>query len=203
MQIKPSAFIFAAFGVGPLLLIAGCGSSTGDGARSTISPIQPSSYVTIEPATTTTTTTTLFDPSQPVEAEVSPVEQSYTIVAGDSLSKIASSFEITVDQLINYNGWVDGLSHLLLPGDSILIPPDAPVFGSGSAATDQSGTQPSDANGDAFACTHTVAAGENPSKVASQYGVTFDELQLANPSIDFMTTFFVGDVIKIPANGNC
>lgn len=199
MQIKSSAFVFAAFGVGPLLLIAGCGSSTGDGARSTISPIQPSSYVTIEPATTTTTTTTLFDPNQPVEDEVPPVEQTYTIVADDSLSKIASSFEITVDQLINYNGWTDGTGHLLLPGDSILIPPDAPVFESGSAAADE----PSDANSDSFACTHTVVAGENPSKVASQYGVTFEELQVANPFIDFQTTFFVGDVINIPANGTC
>lgn len=205
MQIKSNAFVCAAFGVAPLLLIAGCGSSTGDGARSTISPIQPSSYVTIQPATTTTTTTTLFDPNQPVDGAVSPVEQIYTIVAGDSLSKIASSFEITVDVLISYNGWTDGTSHLLLPGDSIRIPPDTPVLGtgSGSAATDQSGTQPSDANGDAVACTHTVVAGENPSKVASQYGVTFEELQLANPSIDFLTTFFVGDVIKIPANGTC
>lgn len=203
MQIKSSGFVFAAFAVGPLLLVAGCGASTGDGARSTISPIQPSSYVTIEPATTTTSTTIPFDPNQPVEAQISPVEQNYIIVPGDSLSKIASLYEITVDVLINYNGWTDGTDHLLLAGDTILIPPNTPVPGTGAAAAEELTTEPSDENDDAPACTHTIVAGENPSKVAAKYGVTFDELQLANPFIDFRTTFVVGDVIKIPANGTC
>jgi len=120
MQIKPSALVFAAFGVVPLLLSAGCGASSGDGARSTISPIQPSSYVTIEPATTTTTTTIFIDPSQPSGPSISPDPQTYVVQAGDSLSKIASLYDITVEVLISYNGWTDGTSHLLLPGDEIL-----------------------------------------------------------------------------------
>jgi LysM repeat protein len=202
MQIKSSAVVFAAFAVGPLLLIAGCGGSTGDGSSSLLSPIQPSSYVTIEPATTTTTTTIALDPSQPTQGQISPVEQSYTIAAGDSLSKIASLYEITVEVLVNYNGWTDGTDHLLLAGDVILIPPNTVIPGTGSAG-DELATEPSDENSDAPACTHTIAAGENPSKVAEKYGVTFDELQSANPFIDFTTTFVVGDVIKIPVNGTC
>ncbi len=203
MQIKSSALVCAAFGVGPLLLIAGCGGSTGDGARSTISPIQPSSYVTILPATTTSSTTIPFDPNQPAAAQISPVEQQYIIVSGDNLSKIASLYDITVDVLINYNGWTDGTDHLLLAGDTILIPPETPIAGTGAAAAEELTTEPSDENDDEPACTHTIVAGENPSRVAANYGVTFDELQLANPFIDFRTTFTVGDVIKIPANGTC
>ena len=205
MQIKSSALVLAAFGVGPLLLAAGCGSSTGDGARSTISPIQPSSYVTIEPATTTTTTTIFIDPSQPGEGQISPVEQQYEIKSGDSLSKIASQFDITVDILCNYNGWTDCPGHLLLPGAAVLIPPDTPVLGTGGATPTETPTEPTTDPGTAVGagCTHTISSGENPTQVARKYGLTFDELQLANPFMDFTTTFVVGDVLTIPPEGEC
>jgi LysM repeat protein len=200
MQIKSSAFVFAAFGIGPLLLAAGCGGSTGDGARSTISPIQPSSYVTIEPATTTTTTTLPIDPNQPQEAAISPVEQTYIVVSGDSLSKIASLYDITIDVLINYNGWTDGLEHLLLAGDPILIPPNTPI--PPATPEDVPGEVPEPESNEP-ACRHTIVSGDNPTKVARQYGLTYDELQLANPFMDFTTTFILGDTINIPAEGDC
>jgi len=201
MHIKSSAFLFAVFGVGPLLLAAGCGDSSGDGARSTISPIQPSSYVTILPATTTTTTTIFIDPAAPQEGQISPVEQNYEIQAGDSLSKIASQFDITMDVLINYNGWTDGTDHFLLPGEVILIPPNTPVLVTGvDTPTDDPVTAAPD---DGLACTHTIAAGENPTRVAAKYGLTFDQLQLANPFIDFYQSFTVGDTINIPEPGTC
>jgi LysM repeat protein len=202
MQIKPSALVFAAFGVVPLLLSAGCGASSGDGARSTISPIQPSSYVTIEPATTTTTTTIFIDPSQPSGPSISPDPQTYVVQAGDSLSKIASLYDITVEVLISYNGWTDGTSHLLLPGDEILIPPNTPIPGTGSGAVDTPSATPTTAAATG-GCTHTIAAGENPTRVAQKYDLTFDQLQLANPGIDFTTTFMVGTVLTIPPEGTC
>lgn len=199
MKFKSSAFVFAAFGVGPLLLAAGCGDSGGDGAGSVLTPIQPSSYVTIEPATTTSTTTIPVDPT----GLISPVEQTYTVVSGDSLSKIAERFDITVDALVNYNGWVDGTNHLLLAGDVILIPPNTPVLGAGSAEPSNPGSGTPDEPDEATGCTHTISAGENPTKVASKYGLTYDQLQAANPFMDFTTTFIVGDVLTIPPEGNC
>lgn len=204
MQFKSSALVFAAFGVGPLLLAAGCGDSSGDGAGSILTPIQPSSYVTIEPATTTTTTTIPFDSEQAEAGQISPVEQTYIVVPGDSLSKIAGLYDITVDVLINYNGWTDGTNHLLLAGDVILIPPNTPVPGGVSdAGTGDSTTATPDEPDDEGGCTHTIAAGENPTKVANKYGLTYDQLQIANPFMDFTTTFIVGDVLTIPAEGNC
>ena len=194
--------MLAAFGAGPLLLVAGCGSSSGDGAGSLLSPIQPSSYVTILPATTTTTTTTttiFVDPNAPAPT-VSPDPQTYIVVAGDSLSKIAGLYEISVEALVNYNGWVDGLNHLLLPGDPIRIPPNSRIPGADTESDDTATSTPSD---EPPACTHTIEAGENPTRVANKYDVTYDELQLANPTMDFTTTFVVGDEINIPANGNC
>ena len=84
MQITPRAVVFAAFGVGPLLLAAGCGGTSATGAQATIARIQPTSFVEIAPATTTTTTT--LPPNFTPEAGTrSPVEQTYTIKAGDDL----------------------------------------------------------------------------------------------------------------------
>lgn len=201
MKFKSSALVFAAFGVGPLLLAAGCGDSSGDGAGSLLTPIQPSSYVTIEPATTTTTTTIPFVAGG-TAGVISPVEQTYIVVAGDSLSKIASLYDISVDVLVNYNGWTDGTSHLLLAGDAVLIPPNTVIPGSVSVEDKDFSAAPAD-DDEGSGCTHTIKAGENPTKVARQYDLTYDQLQAANPFMDFTTTFIVGDVLTIPAEGNC
>jgi LysM repeat protein len=53
------------------------------------------------------------------------------------------------------------------------------------------------------ACTYTIVGGDTPSQVASNRGVSLDELQAANPSMDFSTTFVVGDTINIPEPGTC
>lgn len=203
MQFKSSALVFAAFGVGALVLVAGCGDSSGDGAGSLLTPIQPSSYVTIEPATTTTTTTIDFDPDQAEAGQISPVEQTYTVVAGDSLSKIAELYDITVEALVNYNGWPEGTSHLLLTGDAILIPPNSVIPGSVSIENKDFSAAPSGDSDEGSGCTHTISSGENPTKVANKYDLTYDQLQSANPFMDFSTTFIVGDVLTIPPEGNC
>ncbi len=197
MQFKSSALVFAAFGVGPLLLAAGCGDSSGDGAGSVLTPIQPSSYVTIEPATTTSTTTIPVDPT----GSISPVEQTYKVVTGDSLSKIAERFDITTEALINYNGWPEGTNHLLLPGDVVLIPPNTPVLGAGGqVATDT----PSDSGSDTEAaagtgCVHTIVKDDNPSRVARKYGITVDQLTNANLDNPVWNTFLIGFAAGHPA----
>lgn len=207
MQIKSRAVVFAAFGVGPLLLAAGCGDSSGDGARTTISPIQPSSYVTIEPATTTTTTTIFIDPDGPQAGTISPTEQTYIVVSGDSLSKIASLYDITVDVLINYNGWTDGTSHLLLVGDPILIPPNTPVPGTGSDPSDSGDVVTTDGDsGDTATgegCSHTVVKDDNPTRVARKYDITVDQLSNANLNNPAYNTFLIGSQLTIPPEGNC
>lgn len=206
MQIRARAAILAAFGVGPLLLAAGCGGTSATGARATLANIQPTSFVEIAPATTTTTTT--ISPQEIEASGVSPVEQTYTIVSGDSISKIAALHEITMDQLINYNQWADGLDHLLVPGQTVLIPPESKIPGGGTGT--DTGGDGGDTGGEASAeedpgegCTHTIVAGENPSKVANLYDITYPQLQAANPSMDMTTTFPVGAVLVIPPEGNC
>ncbi len=212
MQISSRVVAAAAFGLVPLLLMAGCGSTSADGARATITPIQGSSYVTIAPATTTTTTTIAGADLQ--AGDVSPVEQTYTVVSGDSLSKIASLYDITVDVLVNYNAWSDGSSHLILPGDKILIPPDSPVAGSSGAEVasgdsgSSGGSTESDTSGEeetaaGQGCQHTIVEGDNPTRVASKYDITVDELANANLNNAVYQTFLIGSQLTIPPGGSC
>ena len=208
MQITPRVVALAAFGVGPLLLAAGCGGATPTGAGATIANIQPTSFVEIPPATTTTIPTTVPQ-GDLVEGTRSPSEQSYTIQAGDSLGRIASLHDITLEQLINYNKFPDGANQLILPGDVILIPPDALVPGTETETDTETDTETEpDATAEqtepqtGVACTHTIAEGEFPNRVANQYDITTEELYAANPG-GVMDTFLVGATLNIPANGNC
>lgn len=54
-------------------------------------------------------------------------EQTYTVVAGDSIFKIAERYGLEMDVLANYNRWEDGIDHVLDIGDVVKIPPGAPT----------------------------------------------------------------------------
>lgn len=210
MQITSRAAVLAAFGVGPLLLASGCGGTSADGANATLVNIQPTTYTEIPPVTTTTTTT-LPPLDELPEGTRSPVEQTYTIRAGDSLAAIAADFDITLEQLVNYNQFPNGANQLILPGDEIKIPPGALVPGSATASDPgtgtgdpgtETGTDEPDEPETGAGCVHTISAGENPSRVANQYDITVDELFAANPG-GVMDTFLVGATLNIPPNGSC
>ncbi len=165
-------------------------------------------YVTIVPITTTTTLPPV--PTTPAPyGSISAEPQSHTIVAGDSFGKIADQYGITIDAILIFNQFAD-TSQLLLPGAVIGIPPGARVPGTGTGLVPTGGPASSVvATGSSVAappgagCTHTIAAGENPSKVASRYGITIDQLQAANPDRDFRTWFLATAIINIPAGATC
>jgi LysM repeat protein len=209
MQIRSRALGAVIFAAAPLLLVTACsGGDTPGGSSSNLTPITGSNYVTIEPATTTTTTT-----SPPVDVnalepgQTSPVAQTYTIKSGDSLSKIATLYGIEMQVICSYNQWPDcGGDHLLLPGDTVSIPPDSLIPTDGVSTDAPTTGDSTAASGDAATgdgCTHTIEAGENPTRVANKYDLSYDQLQAANPGIDFTTTFVVGTVLTIPPEGNC
>lgn len=214
MAISPRSSVITALVGGSLLLVTGCGGEA-TGARTTIGTVQTTSYVVEDPVTTTTTTTLPTGVTVP-GGEISPVEQSYVIVSGDSIYRIAELHGITPDVLINYNGWTDGLGHFLVVGETVLIPPNSKVpgaapadTGGGDTGVDTGATNPpADTTPDTeapagIACEYTIVAGDTPSQVAGKRGVSLDELQAANPSMDFSTTFVVGDTINVPEPGTC
>jgi LysM repeat protein len=215
MQFSPRTMVVAAIGFAPLVLASGCGTEA-SGSQAGLTPIQGTSYVTIEPATTTTTVA-VAESSEPGR---SPTEQIYTVVAGDSVYKIAEKHDVDPDVLASYNEWPEGVFHPLQIGDEVKIPPDAAVPGAGSS--DSSGgdtgggdtgggdtgggtdTGAGDDGGDSTTgCSHTVVSGDNPSRVANQYDVTLDELNAANASNPAYTQFLIGQQINIPPGGSC
>lgn len=209
MAASPRLIVLSALAAAPLLVLTGCGASATE-ARQTIVPVQPSSYVVQEPVPTTTTTTAPPTASTPTGGQISTTEQSYQIQGGDSLSKIAGLYDVTIDDIINYNGWTDGINHLLIPGDTIKIPPNAVVPGSGTGTgtgTGTTGSTPSAGSTEVTepsgeGCSYTIVAGDNPSKVATKYGITVDELRAANPA-EVLASFLVGATLVIPPNGDC
>lgn len=79
-------------------------------------------------------------------------------------------------------------------------PPTNPEIGPEPGSSDASDTTaPDDGDG----CTHKILAGQAPGSVAATYGISFDELQAANPDRDFTEWFLTGAEINIPADGDC
>jgi LysM repeat protein len=210
MRFPPRTLAFAALAAAPLCFLTSCGDDA-EGARTTLGTVQTTSYVVEEPVTTTTTTTL---PEAPVEGAVSPTEQIHIVVAGDSVSKIASTYGITMDAVVNYNAWTDGINHVLLPGAEVRIPPNSQVpsatpdtgettTGGGGGAGEDDETTTETTTPEGVGCTHTVVEGDNPTRVANQYGITVEELQAANAGNPAYQNFLIGSSLSIPANGTC
>lgn len=214
MKSSPRAAFALTIGVASMALLSGCGSSDGEAASSgdTLNYVPTTSYALKAPATTTTTTT--LAPGETPAGGTVPNEQSYTIQSGDSLSAIASSFDVTMDAIVAYNGWSDGINHVLLPGDTILIPPGSAAPGatetgssSDSTSTDTGSSETADSDDTEEAtgtgCSHTIVSGDNPTRVANQYDITVDQLANANLNNPVWNTFLVGSTLNIPPEGSC
>ena len=188
-----------------LLALAACGTEDA-GARSTLAPVQPTTYVTVDAPTTTTTTEPPPPPTAPGGQVIVEQEQIYTVAAGDNLYKIATWFGITLDELLQYNGI--GADHFLMPGQTTLKIPGGSVAGEGAVAaggTTPTGgtTAPGGTTTPGAGCRHTVVSGDYQGKVAQQYGVSLDELAAANAGNPAWNVFRLGDEIIIPPGGNC
>jgi LysM repeat protein len=205
-----------AIGLSPGVLITACGDGDDTTSNTPLIAIQPSSYVVKEPATTTTT----IGPDASVAGGISPVEQLYTVVAGDFLFSIADKHGITVDVLVAYNEWPEGVSHNLFPGDEIRIPPESKIPSaadeddeetatddtadtadteSTDAETDSSDAPPSGSGDDCEAGTHTITAEDTTRlKVAELYDVSVEALDAANANTPDYSSFYPGLKIVIP-----
>jgi LysM repeat protein len=207
MAVPPRLLAVAVLGVGPLILLAGCGGEA-SGAKSTLVAVQASSYVVQDPIATTTTTTV---PPAPIEGQVSPTEQIYVVVPNDSLSKIASLYDVTLEALVNYNAWAEGIAHPIFQGDEIKIPPAAIVpsvtpqtdtgtdTATGSTPASETPTEGTLSNGDDCPTTYTIADGDTSRiRVADKFGITYEEMDAANANTSGYASFIVGTEITIP-----
>jgi LysM repeat protein len=86
-----------------------------------LTPIPTVPMTTIDIGTTTTSIV------RSVPFGRSPAEQQYVVAPDDSITSIAMAFDVTAEQLVNYNEWPEGVAHTLLIGDTIMIPPGAAI----------------------------------------------------------------------------
>lgn len=197
------------------LLIASCSMGAETAAGELFDRPGGTSYATIPPATTSTTITVPASATTaPPIGGVSPTEQEYLVKAGDSMSKVAGLFGLTMQAIIEYNQFSHS-GHVLHPGDIVRVPPGGTVRFSASTvrpstvANPQVGTVTADnvtgtnAATSSVGCTHTINSGESPSGVAAEYDITYDILQAVNPDRDFSTWFLVGATIQIPPGADC
>ena len=96
--------------------------------------------------------------------------QNYTVVAGDTLLKIANKHEISLAELVTWNNLN---SHLIYPGQ------DLKVSGSGSvtaSSTPTAAPQQDQKN----VSVYTIKSGDTLSKIAAQFSTTVSQLKALN-----------------------
>jgi LysM repeat protein len=193
-----------------IVAVVGAASLTACGedelaTRTTLAPIQPSSYVVREPVLTSTTLgESDSEPASLVNAEGrSQVEQEYVIKPNDAVSLIATLYGITAQEIARYNDWPNGVQQAIFPGQTIRIPPLALVPGTTQTPVvneDGTPTQTSVAVAaeECLEGIYVLQSGDMPSRVAERFGVTLDALNFANRNTSGYGSFIVGTRVRIP-----
>ncbi|MFZ4827748.1 MAG: LysM peptidoglycan-binding domain-containing protein [Phototrophicaceae bacterium] len=119
--------------------------------------------------------------------------QTYTVVSGDTLFRIALRFGTTVDALAQANSITN--TGIIYVGQQLTLPSgSAPVATATPASTNAT---PAPTAVPSSGVTHTVQRGETLGSIARQYGTTFSAIatanNLANPNL-----IYVGQQLTIP-----
>ncbi|RDW64232.1 hypothetical protein BP5796_10734 [Coleophoma crateriformis] len=117
----------------------------------------------------------------------------HTVVAGDTVSAIATAAKVTVDQVTFVNPQISNIRRIN-PGDVIHIPNSKCVAPAAAPLAEPTATC---SNG--TATTYTVVAGDTLTIIAKEkLGITLPALQAANPQITDPNKIKVGDLLNIP-----
>lgn len=123
----------------------------------------------------------------------------YTIASGDTMSRIAARFGVSIESLLSANGL--GWSSIIYPGQSIAIPA-APIATAASAPTPAielvSAATPA---APGVVSTYTVTSGDTISSIAARFGVSTRAVLDAN-GLSASSIIYPGQGIVIPAAGN-
>ncbi|MBU8915078.1 LysM peptidoglycan-binding domain-containing protein [Bacillus sp. FJAT-29953] len=132
-------------------------------------------------------------PSTPAPAPSAAATQDYTIVPGDSLSKIALKFGTTVSQLKSLNGLSSDMIYagqtLKVPGQSDAAQPSAPAVPAPPAPVTPppAATDVSD---------YVIKSGDTLGAIAAKFNITIQDLKaLNNLTYDMI---YAGQTLKVP-----
>jgi LysM repeat protein len=162
-------------------------------AETTVDPLNPtlpsSGITTVAPGTGSTISaapTTVASSGGAVDSG-----QTYTVVANDNLSKIATTLGVTRADVMALNGIVD--PDKVFIGQKLKVPTKRPA----TTTTKAPGTATTKASASG-AGTYTVKSGENLTKIAKDLGVTMTALMAANGITD-PDKIRSGQVLQVPA----
>ena len=117
-------------------------------------------------------------------------DTTYVVKAGDSLSKIAVQFGVSVQAIAAANGLAN--PNLIFVGQRLIIP--AP----GTVPSAPAASQP--AGGFTIQTTYKIQPGDTLSKISRQFGVSLAALMAANGLTSYI--IFGGQILNIPAAGS-
>ncbi len=107
----------------------------------------------------------------------------YTVKSGDSLWKIASNHQVTVN---NIKTWNNLKNDLIFPGQRLSLK------AAGSGTTQPAPSQPTTS-------TYTIKAGDSLSVIARNHQTTLANLLKLNPSITDVNRIFIGQKVNVAA----
>jgi LysM repeat protein len=132
----------------------------------------------------------------PVAAAPSASSGRYTIVSGDTISRIASKFGVSTQAILAANGL--GWSSIIYPGQSLSIPgSSAPAAAAPIAATPIAVVKPIAAAPVASSGKYTIVSGDNLTKIAGKLGVSVQSLLSAN-GLTASSIIYAGRTLVVP-----
>ncbi len=152
------------------------------------------------PGTTSTPTTTTPPPPVSTPTTTTPpppattTTVTYTVVAGDTLYKIAAKFHTTVAAIASANGITN--ANLIRVGQKLKIPASGSTTTTATTTTGTTTTPPPAAPPAASTVTYTVVVGDTLGKIAAKFHTTVTAIALAN-KIKNVNLIVVGQKLTI------
>jgi len=189
-------FVLTIHGVALLaLLMQGCQKEKETAKTDQSAPAAPTFDPTNAPAPEVmtagapTNSTMIAEPT-PVPAPPA-FASDYTVVAGDTFSKIANKCKVSTSAVVAANPGVEATK--LHVGQKLHIPPAPPVVASSSPITPASVPSLAPAGGEQL---YIVKSGDNLTKIGNQYGISPKAIRSANSLKT--DSIRVGQKLKIP-----
>lgn len=132
----------------------------------------------------------------PVAPPASTVSSRYTIVGGDTISKVASKFGVSTQAVLTANGlsW----SSIIYPGQTLAIPGLALASNVTPAPVAAPVSEPTTPVVSAPTTTYTIVAGDTISKIAAKFGLTAQSILTAN-GLAWNSVIYAGRPLTLPS----
>ena len=196
MKRPQKAIVHAVAALAAISLVAACSADV-SGSATTVVAVESTNFQTIPPVSPTTVPVTTTLPIGAVG-----VEQTYTVLPGDSTSLVATIFGITPSELLMYNG-LAAAGQFPFAGSILKIPPSATVLNPIVTAKPDVAAGPAAAGCDARpAGTYQIAAGDSIYVIRRKFCVSLASLLGANNWPNSSVGIRPGQIINIPASGS-